>query len=202
MKKFFLSLLFGFFLFLQPFLFNNKTASASEGIIEIRSTTNESYRCFAASVQLVNLNYSILVTCRDLLYPTGGELFYYVVWADPVDSDRLINLGDLGYGKINFTSRSAFTDLYVTAEKNPKVRVPEGQTVMRGSVKRIEFLETTQFEETSRPETTEEVDQAKIEESETPSARERLFSGLRRAALVSFLALTALIGLIFVLTRK
>src|SRR4030067_2211897 len=76
-----------------------KPIKATEGTIKIYSTTNYSYRCFAASIQMMNLQYKILLTCRDLLYPAGEDIFTYMAWATPVTGDKAIKLGQLGVGR-------------------------------------------------------------------------------------------------------
>lgn len=175
-----------------------KTTYASEGTIELRSTTGESYRCYAASIQMIDLNYTIPITCRDLLYPAGEDIFTYLVWATPINGGKPIKLGALGLGRATFKTKAKFSSLFVTTEKNSKTKTPSGTIVMRGDVKKITFLEgskTPGLEE-------ESVFEKEATPSPTPSTRERLVAGLKRAAVVSVLALGALIGLVFVLTRK
>jgi hypothetical protein len=180
------------------FVFYTNTVSASEGTVELRSTTGASYKCFIASIQMKDLNYTVLITCRDLLYPAGEDIFNYILWGNPVDGGRPFKLGALGLGRQNYKTKNSFSSLFVTTEASNKVKSPSGTTVMRGDLKKISFLEgpLTPAEEEEKEKISEETP------TPTPSTRSRLVQGLKRAALVSLFALAALIGLVFVLTRK
>ena len=174
---------------------------ASEGTIELRSLNDKNYRCYAASLQIENNVYNILVSCRNLLYPSDENVISYVMWATPSDGSGEIKLGALGYGKATFKTNSPFSNLFVTTELDSRVRSPNGSVVMRGNVQSIGFL--TQAENGIQEELQEEF---QPEPTPTPikqlTTRERLLVGLRRAGLVSFLALVAIIGLVFVITRS
>jgi len=178
-----------------------KLSHASEGTTEVRSITNEDYRCFASSLLLLNKDYKILVSCRDLIYPPEPNVYSYVMWGTKVDATDTVKLGELGVGKAEFTTKEAFSNLFVTVEPNPRTRAPTGNVVMQGTIEPLAFLDrpispTPTIEGgklTGQPE-----EEIKIT---TLSTRERLFLGLRRAGLVSLLALVAIIGLIFVITR-
>jgi len=174
---------------------------ASEGTFDIQSTTSDTYKCWAASLRMQNLNYSIVIGCRDLLYPAGENIYTYIVWATPREGDKPIKLGALGFGKAQFATKTPFTQLYVTTELNANTKSPEGPVVMRGSVRPISFLEIP-----TTPTPTPEGEEGPVEPETTPiqskSFRERLVLGFRRAGLAALLAIIAIIGLVYVLTKS
>jgi len=133
MKKY----LLGAMLTLALFFGTLDNAKASEGIIELENKEGTSARCYALSVIMTELNYNVLMTCRDIIYPGGTDVFHYVVWANRVDSDNSFKLGTLGLGKILFESQKPFTGLFVTKEKSSKVSSPTGPVVMQGQVRSI-----------------------------------------------------------------
>lgn len=174
-----------------------KTTFASEGTVELRSTTDKDYRCFAASLLMENASYKVIVSCRDLIYPPQPDLFTYIIWATPLDEGNPVKFGELGIGKASFETKESFSNLFVTTERNRGVRRPEGQVVMRGSVESITFLDRPTTP-TPTPSTTEqEGEPAKAE----LTTGQKLTLALRRAGLVIFLALAATVGLVFILTR-
>lgn len=177
-----------------------KPANASEGTVELRSTTANSYRCFVASVQMIDLKYRVLVTCRDLLYPAGDDIFTYMLWGTPVSGKSAIKFGELGLGRAEFQVKSAFSNLFVTTEKKAKTKEPAGSVIMRGNVKRIAFLDSK-----TTPSPGEEVeppDEVTASPSSALSTKDKLVAGLRKAGVVSLLALAAVFGLVFVLTKS
>lgn len=186
------------------FLLLPKSAFSSEGTIELDSTSSEyNFRCYAASIQMMNRSFQIPVTCRQLVYPAGDNVFTYVVWAEPLDGGKPIKLGELGLGRATFKTNKRFSSLYVTTESNKKTRSPEGPTVMEGFVERIEFLDEMDTFETIQPEPEfSEIAPTASTPSPTLSSRQRLVTGLKRAGLVIGVALITIIGLVFVLTRS
>jgi len=174
-----------------------KTSYASEGLVEIRSETDKDYRCFAASLLQANASYRVIISCRDLIYPPQPDLFTYIIWATPLDGGNPVKFGELGIGKASFETKVAFSNLFVTTERNRGVKRPEGQVVMRGSVESISFLDnpTTPTPTLSVPEGEKEPTQEKL------TTGQKLSLALRRAGLVIFLALAATVGLVFILTR-
>ncbi|MGD8744244.1 MAG: hypothetical protein PVJ52_01450 [Candidatus Woesebacteria bacterium] len=185
------------FAFAAFVLFFPKQAKASEGTVDLRDLTGRGYRCYAASVQMIDLSYRILITCRDLLYPAGDDIFNYILWGTSEEKGEVMKFGTLGFGRAEFKSSRAFTELYISTEKSTRTKEPEGPIVMRGRVRPIEFLQgpvTPGLDEVEPIET--------ATPTPTPSTRERLIEGLRRAAVVSIIALVSLGALIFVLTRK
>lgn len=183
------------------------TAFASDGTFELRSTTQYDYRCFAASLLMQNANYKIIVSCRNILYPVPieGANYSYVLWANPIDGGNPIKLGGIGLGKGEYATKKAFASLFITTEKNAKANAPAGEVVMRGSVKPITFLEKPTSDTTQQTDNNTQEGENKTE-SPTPeptktSVRDRLIVGLKRAGLASGLALVAILGLVFILTR-
>lgn len=181
---------------------------ASEGTVELRSTTGQPYRCYAASLLMEDLAYTILITCRDLIYPVDNpRIFTYALWATPKDTSTPVLLGFLGFGKATFRIVQPFSNLFVTTEENPGTPQPTGPVVMRGDVQTISFLERptsptpTPKEEERKEEVTEEVPEEEADMAR-PTTREKLSLAVRRAGLAALFALIALVGLIFVVTRS
>ncbi len=196
----------GLFLLVALFL-GAKTASASEGTVNLKSLTNERYRCFAASLLRQDRKYKIVVSCRDLIYPAGDEIITYIMWATPSSGESSLKLGELGFGKAEFSTATDFSGLFVTTEATKSVKTPTGPTVMSGSVEKIPLLE--QIGLTTQPDTTQQAtkDSSEEEATELPTPTEeaeessKLGQAVRRAGLAAVLALLAAIGLVFVLTR-
>lgn len=191
----------GFLLVFGTLLLIATKVSASEGIFEIRSTTREPYRCFASSILMQDLNYSISISCRDLIYPAGNTIFTYVLWAQPVEAGNPRRLGELGYGRLATRWNVPFNQLFVTTEQDAGVGKPTGPVVMRGNLQQITFLDraTTPTPTTvgEAPAGTED-----ITPSQAPaSTGAKLVTALRRAGLAALLALLAVIGLVFAITR-
>ena len=193
----YLKISIGFFFVTMGLLLAVNSAWASEGDIELRSTTGEDYRCRASSYFIGGV-FDIPISCRDLIYPAGPNIFTYVVWANPKAGGNPVKLGSLGFGTAHFKTKTAFTNLFVTTEVNNKVKRPEGRVVMQGLVQPITLLERP-----STPTPTPEGEEMGEEGPETQelSGREKLLIGFRRAGLAAILALAAVIGLVFVLTR-
>lgn len=188
-------------------LFTPKDLFASEGIAEIVSTINEKSRCFAASLFMQDLHYSIIVSCRDLIYPAEPDVFYYVVWAQPLENDRAARLGTLDFGKKQFKSNKAFSNLFITTEQNAHVKSPTGKVVMRGNIQPINFLETSQPQASPTPTETppEEPETDKVDteqEFQELSTKDKIVQALRRAGVAALLTFVALLGLIFVIRRS
>jgi hypothetical protein len=178
--------------------------AASEGTAELRSTTQDNYRCYVASLQMQDYKYRVLVGCRNLIYPADENIFNYVFWGVDNENGEQFKFGTLGLGKASFNVSRNFTTLFVTTERNSKTKTPTGAVVMQGRMEPITFLQisttptpTIEGEEPTLIE--EEVETATGEQTTT---RERLLLGLRRAGIVSLLALVAIIGLVFVITRS
>jgi hypothetical protein len=176
---------------------------ASEGTFVIKSTTRDNFECYAFSFLLENRKYHIGITCRNLIYPPNEELFSYMLWANSATDNKTIKLGSLGIGKATFDTNKPFNQLFVTVEKDKKASKPVGAVVMRGDLQKLPFSEGVQSPTPTEGLIDEEIDGGAQEEQEQPlSTREKLLTGLRRAGLIAFFALVALIGLIFVVSRS
>lgn len=172
-----------------------KPVVASEGTFELRNQVGDSARCFATSILMPNLEYEILVSCRDILYPGGTEVFSYVTWANPVDGSSPVKLGTLDLGKVQFSTKKAFGSLYVTKEVDAKVRAPQGSVVMQGSLQRIAILDNPNAVSAEKPEL------GNPEASSTPTPKSSPLNVLRIGGAVAFVLLVLIVGLIFVITR-
>jgi len=189
-------ILTGLVLGLGVFVFaGTKIASASEGTFELINQVGDDARCFATSILMPNLEYEILVSCRDILYPGGTEVFSYVTWANPVDGGNPVKLGTLDLGKVQFSTKKAFGSLYVTKEVDAKVRAPEGSVVMQGSLQRITILDNPNAVSAEKPEL------GNPEASPTPAPKSSPLNVLRIGGVVAFVLLVLILGLIFVITR-
>ena len=181
------------------FIIANKDAYAVEGVVELRSTKGEDNRCYAPYVFMPNANFTILVSCRDLIYPPQPSLFNYIAWATPTDGKNPIRLGELGVGKASFNTKKPFSDLFVTIEQSRNPKTPTGEVIMTGSARGIDFLDRP-----ISPTPTEKVaegEEVELTPKET-TTRDKFVLALRRAGLVIFLAFVATIGLIFMLSKS
>lgn len=191
----------GLVIFFSLLFFSFKIASASEGTFELRSTDTNKYKCFAASLQMQNLSYQVLISCRNIIFPVDDTIFTYILWANPKDGGNALKLGSIGLGRGEYTVKTAFTSLFITAEQNGGVKAPAGKVVMRGSIKPVSFLEK-EITANNNNETVKNEEEQVAEPTPTKtSVRDRLLTGIKRAGLASGLALIAILGLVFVLTR-
>lgn len=184
-------------------LFSTNYAKASEGIFELYSLTDRDYRCFVASIQRQNFSYNIAVTCRNLIYPADDDnIFGYIMWAQPINGQNPIKLGALGLGRAVFSTKTPFDYLFVTLERDNRARNPSNEIVMEGYLSRIEFLD--EIQETIQPDEIfiDDFDDEPVEEVQELTSRQRLVTGLRRAAVIIFVLLVVTVATIFILTRK
>ncbi|MBU0570207.1 hypothetical protein KKB40_05545 [Patescibacteria group bacterium] len=198
-----------------------RKAVASNGTVELKSVTRENYRCFVASLQMQNLEYKMPFNCEGLLYPAGENIFSYIMWAVPIDGNTSVKLGALALGKGEFKTKTSFSSLFVTTEKDSKTKIPTGVVVMRGTVEPIAFLENpppptpTQSPKEESDESASEISDEKqgseqesdgeaISEPENGglSTKDKLLSALKRAGTAALIALVAVVGIIFVISKK
>lgn len=155
----FFRLCFAVFLITIGIFLTTNSASASEGTIELQNTTGGRERCFAMSLLIQNINYQILVSCRDLVYPLESTQSAYVVWSTPIQTTgvplgtNVQRLGELGFGKVLLRTSYSFSNLFVTTETTAFTRTPTGSIIMQGDVRPISFLERTSIP-TSTPQIT------------------------------------------------
>lgn len=173
-------------------------AWAKEGAVELKSTTGAASRCFAASILLQSSRYRIVVSCRDLIYPPAQELLYYVLWANTEAGGNPTRLGDISFGKAEFTFNRPFTSLFVTKEANARPRGPSENVVMRGEVRPISFLEGPAPEPTVAE--AEEVP-AKETPSKTQAGARNIFTTILLLVFIGSFILIGIGGLIFFILR-
>lgn len=175
-----------------------KNSLASEGTFDLRNRVGDDARCSAYSVLMQDLNYNILLSCRDILYPGGQSVFTYVVWAVPSTGGNHFKLGTIGLGKVAFKTKTPFSSMYVTKESEANTRTPSGQIIMQGSLNTNQFLDGSTK---PAPETKDE----QIETEPTPIATKaptnlgRIFAA---GGILAFIAIFGVILVIFVVTRK
>lgn len=172
-------------------------AWANEGVAELRSTTGEAARCFVLSILLQSDRYRLVVSCRDLVYPPAKELLNYVLWLNP-EGGGPARLGDISFGKAEFTFNRAFLSLFVTKEANARPRGPSENVVMRGEVRPISFLEGPAPEPTVAE--AEEVP-AKETPSETQAEARNIFTTILLLVFIGSFILIGIGGLIFFILR-
>ncbi len=173
---------------------------ASEGTIELRNVGVSNARCFAASILMRDFNYKILLSCRDLVYPApaGDDLFNYTLWARESGGDGVMKLGTVGVGRGEFESDKAFSQLFITQERNGNARRPSDSVIMVGGVSPIGLLEnpaTTQVQAPSEPIATPESSPTAQEEDENGGGFSiiRLIGGIVIGVIV-FVVIVALIS--------
>lgn len=170
---------------------------ASEGFFEIKNRVGEDARCWAASVLMQDLKYEILVSCRDILYPGGTEVFSYVAWANPIDDGNPIKLGTIDLGKVQFSTNKAFSSIFITKEINAKERSPQGSVVMQGGLQRITLLDNPNL----LPDTESELGEPEVSPTPTPK-KSSVLNVFRIGGLIAFILLFLVIGLVLVITRR
>lgn len=202
-----LKILTSAFFIAAALLLVGKPTHASEGTAEVISTTGRA-RCLATSVLMQNRRYKVVVSCRDLIYPPTPDLLTYMVWATPVGGGNPERLGELGVGKAEFTTNTAFSDLLVTTETDNRVRSPSDRVVMRGNIQPVSFLESAveaaQAPPAEREEPAEEFGEMIEEPTPTPTPtpeQPRVLSGLQRAGIIFIIVVFVLILIIAAITR-
>lgn len=191
-----IKLLFASAAFVLGLFASASVAQASEGPFVLRNVVGEAARCEGGSVLMQDRNYNIYISCRDITYPGGTDVFAYVVWGVPVNGGNHFRLGTIGLGKVSFKTRTAFSSLYVTKEEDEGVRSPTGPVIMQGTVGRFETLDGPA--PTLRPGTTETPSPTPIA-TPAPNNLGRIFAA---GGILAFIAIFGIILVIFVITRK
>jgi len=140
-------------------------------------------------------DYKILVSCRDILYPGGTEVFHYVAWAQ--NNGNSTRLGELGLGKVEFETGNAFSSIIVTKESSSRPRNPQGTIVMRGNRQGITLLDST-------PDNVDSVNEMKIivdQAEEVVVKKPNVFRQIATGGFLAFLGLVAVMIIVFVITR-
>lgn len=172
---------------------------ASEGIYNLTNRVGEDARCFAFAELMPDQNFKILVSCRDIIYPGGTEVFNYVVWATPVSGGNPTRLGTLDLGKVELRSKTAFGGLFVTKEKTENPRSPEGETIMQGAWEPVPLLEDRRQNVSSRPDS--ELGETLVTPSPSPAPKKRA-NIFQLGGIAAFIGLFLTMLLVFVITRK
>jgi hypothetical protein len=179
-------------------LANPTKIDASEGLVELRSQNNQEYKCFASSVLMQDLYFTMAVTCRDLLYPADNSVSKYVLWAVPAAGGAPLRLAELGLGRLEVRTNIPFSELYVVFEQQrPSQIKADEEIVMRGTVQPLRFLD--------RPGTPTPLPEGTIIDpvitTDSLSFGEKISASLRQAGLVLFLLIVSVVGLVFVITK-
>lgn len=190
--------LFFLFTFIVP-----HNAKANAGLIQLRSVTGEEYRCFAASLIMPDKSYDVPVNCVNLIYPPlPPQISSYIMWATPASGKNPLKLGDLGRGEARFQIKQPFTSLFVTLEAAANVRTPSKNIIMTGGIEPISFLiRPTSPTPTLEPKKDDNQSTKTVDTSQL-STKDKLLLALRRAGIAAVVALVAIVGLIFVVTRS
>lgn len=118
-------------------LFVPKTASANEGILNLRSVGESKGACYAASV-FVDGTYKVLMTCRDLKIALTSEKNIYVAWVED-ELGKQKRLGEIVNGKLSTLTDIKYTRIFVTAETSGYGNKPSTDVVLTGFVEPINF---------------------------------------------------------------
>jgi hypothetical protein len=167
------------------------SAEAREGTFELQNVAGEDARCFATSVLMSDQEYNILVSCRDITYPgaaSGTDIFSYIIWASGTDG-KTYKLGELGVGKVALTTKNEFSSLFVTREKDANTRSPKGETVMKGSIQNIDFLDTG-------------IGELEEEFTPTPTPKPSSINLAQLSGAMAFIGIFALGVILFLITRR
>ena len=122
--------LFGVVLFLP------KTASANEGVINLRGTTSKG-SCYAASI-FVDGTYKVLMTCRDLKIALSSEKNIYVAWVED-EAGKQKRLGEIVNGKLSTLTDIKYVRIFITAETSGYGNKPTEEVILTGFVEPINF---------------------------------------------------------------
>lgn len=186
MRKFFATLLVAILFFVASS--SLKSARASEGTVELKNIQNTTARCFAASILMQDLSYNIIVSCRDIIYPGGTNVFTYVMWANPIDGGSPFKLGTLNFGKVAFRTQIPFSGLFVTKEDTGNVGKPNGPVIMQGSLQGISFLDTVPTPNPNQPTVTP---------SPTPAPRKSFISKTALSGFVLIISIVIVVVMVF-----
>lgn len=184
----------GLFGFLALFLVVSRVF-ASDGTLDIVNRVGADARCWASTVLMQDQNYKVLLSCRDITYPGGNEVFYYVVWSNPASGGNPERLGSLGLGKAEFQTRNEFVSMFITKEKSANANTPSGTIVMQGGLKPVSLLQEVGKDTATNSGSSTSSDQT-VEMTPLPTAQPR--TGIAKFLTSGILAVVGLGGLIFV----
>lgn len=191
-----------FSLIVLTFMFSVNSVLASEGRFQLKNTIGTDARCEGASVLMQDLNFHVIMSCWDIIYPGDTQVVSYVIWAQNTDGD-VDNVGTLGVGKVEFEVDEAFTRLYVTKEITNRVREPQGSIVMQGNIQDFELRSASttnaQFTDGDGDPNSTATPSPTIEPEQSKRSPLNIF---RIGGAIAFLALAGIIGVVLVITRR
>lgn len=117
-------------------LFSPKSASANEGVINLRGT-GTSGSCYTASV-FIDGTYKILMTCRELKIALSPEKNRYVAWVED-DGGKQKRLGEIMNGKLSSITDIKFVRIFITVETDGYGNTPSEDVLLTGFVEPINF---------------------------------------------------------------
>lgn len=169
-------------------------ASASEGQAEMQNLVGDPSRCVATSGLFAGSEYNILVLCRDLVYRNNPEALYYIVWAQPTTGGDPIKLGDLGLGNASFKTKTPFSRIFATQERDRNVKRPTGVVAMSGNMHGFAF-----FANNSANPVAPGDEQAIMTPSPTPQAQTSNFlSRFRTGGVITVISIIVIIVMLVV----
>lgn len=113
-----------------------KTASANEGIVNLRGTESKG-SCYAASV-FVDGTYKVLMTCRDLKIALTSEKNIYVSWVEDEEGKQK-RLGEIVNGKLSTLTDIKYVRIFITAETSGYGNKPSEDVILTGFIEPINF---------------------------------------------------------------
>jgi hypothetical protein len=119
-----------------------KPAKANEGTVELHNVAGGNSRCYVVSIMMPERNFQMLMSCRDLVYPPGENLFQYVLW-EVTTEGKVERLERVGIGRVQLSTDKPFNSLFITSETDGNPRAPSDRVIMRGDIKPISILESS-----------------------------------------------------------
>ncbi len=181
------------------FLTSASAVFGYDGHVNLTNRVGEDGRCWAPTVLMQDQTYKVLLSCRDITYPGGNEVFYYVVWANLASGAKPERLGSLGLGKAEFQTRNEFTSLFITKEKSANASTPTGQVVMQGTLQAEDLLQERGKETATTPaQTPNPISGDNQVVTATPITTPQPRTGIAKFLTSGILAVLGIGGLIFV----
>jgi hypothetical protein len=115
-------------------------ASASEGQAEMENMVGDPSRCVVTSGLFGGNEYNVMVLCRDLVYRENPEALFYTIWIQPLQGGDPIRLGDLGLGNALFKTKTPFSRIFATQERDKNAKTPTGRVALSGNVHGFSFF--------------------------------------------------------------
>jgi hypothetical protein len=179
------------------FCLTTKIAQANEGLFVLKNQIGGNTSCEASSVLMENLNYVILLSCRNLNYPGGERISYYILWGQPQDGGKPFRLGEIGLGKAEFQTRTPFSTLFITRELNKNSNTPTTPVIAQGSLNQLSFNQENSTPQPAGAVSTPSPTPAPISQKQ-PTLGERI---TKVTGIVAIIGLVVLIAFVFLLIR-